>query len=1241
MESEKHNGQALRPKGQLLPLAGALFFLLLALVSGGLSQAGEQALKRSTGFQQILRQKEEKAKEVLRQLEADFAGREALEVLNRQAALFQRLAEKQGIYFFYYQDGGLKYWSDHSIPVQARWGSRMGRPYMPMRNRDYVSVVQQTEVGTLLALIELRSHYPFQNKFLKNHWQRDFRLGKGVEIEFLEEQGSFPVLNSEGVYLFSLRFPRGGTQRGDLLLLSILSYLLALLFALVLLRRLLKKCRPRLRLLLMVLVSLIVVLLLWALQKMGFPELFSGLRICRPELYASRLFSSLGALGIFSGACLFLALLWYRFGLPLLPDHKKLKWIVAILLIVASSVLLLFVEGLIRALVLDSTISFEAHRVTTFSLYTLVGLLIISTWFFLLGLLSDAALILLPERRWRALILPFLVVSVVMGLAAFLPLKNASWLAWLMMLMFLGGIYYLRDLPDTRIPFSRYVFLLVCVSVFMTLRILDSNHTNTERKRMVALVKLSSEHDPVAEMLFSEMTMAVRNDSILSRLIDEEHIPIERINQVVERLRRSYFSGYWTKYDLQVTVCRPDDQLYLEPPGDEYLHCYSFFDEMIYSEGIQIAGSDFYFLDNQNGRISYLASIPFYGTCGEHRIYVELDSRIFSEELGYPELLLDNPGQIETAKGFCYAKYNHGDLLTRNGTFPYRRSSAFYTGGEKIFEALQEGGYEHSIYNVDEQNTLIVGSPVVTQVDKLISFSYIFALNFLFMSLVYLFINAGLFRRGFSRSFKTRIQYSMVGMLFLTFAMICGGTVYFIIKQNRAKDFDNLRNTMRSVYIELLHKLEYEEDLGNWSSESYYNLDELLRKFSNVFYTDINLYDKGGRLLATSRSEVFERQLLSRRMNRVVYDNLSKDGASEFIHSERIGELKYISAYMPLMNSDNHFLAYLNLPYFTQSDALTQNITNLVMAIINIYLILFLVILLVSVFLADRITQPLRLIQQKIARVSLSAKNEPIRYDRRDEIRGLVEEYNFMVAELERSAGLLARSERESAWREMARQIAHEIKNPLTPMKLNIQHLQRTLKDGTPEPGMVDRMAATLIEQIDSLSAIANEFSDFAQMPPARNQRIDVVAKLRNLVQLFGSSDRMRISLDLGGCEEVFVFADKEQLMRVFINLVKNGMQAIPEGRDGDIHIQLLRSDEQHLQLRFTDNGKGIPEEIRDKLFQPNFTTKSRGMGMGLAISHSIIGSFGGKIWYETQLDRGTTFFIELPVLVEKSGAQS
>ncbi|MCD4709639.1 MAG: HAMP domain-containing histidine kinase, partial [Bacteroidales bacterium] len=992
----------------------------------------------------------------------------------------------------------------------------------------------------------------------------------------------------------------------------------------------LKQASGRSRQLWLGLITVLIAGSVVAVFKYSFPALLTDTELFQPEIFASRLFPSLGALLVLSVSALLIGGLYYLFGN--LEGIGSIRWKrgTATLLFVGSALVFLIIEQLICILVLDSSISFEAHHVTTFTGSTVVGLSTVIMWFLLLGLILDKAIVLLSGSPVRTLLYGSVALTLTIVVASLFPGLQSSWPGWIALLLFLAGHLYIRHHQPGRISFSRFIFLLLFISLFMTVRLQENNRINVEREREVELVKLSSEHDPVAEMLFGEMSMAIRNDSVFARYLNQTDI-----DQVENRLRRNYLSGYWRKYDIQVIVCRPDDRVYLASPDDTYDHCYTFFNEMIMERGIEVPGSDFYFLDNLDGRISYLASIPYYRAESEHRVYIELNSKIFSEELGYPELLLDNDYRSFNSSRFSFAKYNGGELFTQDGDFPYRTKCSHYTSRESVFETITIDGYNHSIYNVDDQNTIIVGSPSITLIDYLIFFSYIFAFNFLLVSLGYLFITVRTMS-SFNWNFKNRIQYSLVGILFLTFVLICSGTIYFIIQQYQVKHNDNLRNTMRSVYIELIHKLEFEEDLENWSSDSYYNLDELLRKFSNVFYTDINLYNQEGYLLATSRSEIFDRQLLSYRMNRLVYENLSRGDASEYIHNEHIGEMKYISAYVPLMNSDNKFLAYLNLPYFTQSGALTRDVTNLVVAVINVYMILMLVTLLVSVFLADRITQPLRMIQNRIAQVSLSQKNEMIQYDRSDEIRGLVEEYNYMVQELERSAGLLAQSERESAWREMAKQIAHEIKNPLTPMKLNVQHLQRTITEGKDDPEMVSRISATLIEQIDSLSAIAREFSDFAKMPRARNSRINLVSKLNNLYQLFETTDRAKIDIDIGEHTSVYVMADKEQLMRVFINLVKNGLQSIPEGREGMIQIGLETDAGKMVKISVTDNGKGIPEEIRDKLFQPNFTTKSGGMGMGLAISYNFIRSLGGRIWYDTVLHQGTTFHVELPESVEK-----
>ncbi|MBN1132871.1 MAG: GHKL domain-containing protein [Bacteroidales bacterium] len=1215
---------------EILYLSGvAILFLFLGIIFEINYYHDNYSGKDIRKFEKTLHKKETFLKNEFDRLVNQFKDSSPLEVLQENSEKYQKISAEEGIFLFYYENDSLRYWSDHTVPIRDLWRLRYEAPFQVYRNADYAGVHLKTQKGILLGFIGIRTHYSIKNNFLESKYFSDFKLNPDVQIDILESEETLPVYNLEGQYLFSFDFSEVVIRKARTKVISLISYFLFFLLLILIIFIRIIHYKGNRRVFIPVLITLLLFAGSYLMVKLKIPAILFETALFQPDIFASRYFDSLGHLLIFAIVAFIIAVILNR-NILLLPSESRLfKNLAAAVLFTVSAIWFIVICRLVEILVLDSNISFESYRLTSITVYTFLGFFIVALFFAVLAIILDSGMRIIGRITFRQSLFIVVMLAISVLVFAFLSSEYINLFDFMFFMAIVASQVYLRTRSKKRILFSGVVLLLLIVSVFTTFKFRKLTDTNILNQKEIELVKLSSEHDPVAEMLFSQTSQTIRNDSILGRFILSPYI---NIDYIFNRLRRNYFSGYWNKYDIQITICTPEDRVYLQPPDDEWLHCYSFFDTIIKKEGIQIEGSDFYFLDNLNGRISYLASIPFYHNDFEKRLFLELDSKIISEEMGYPELLLDEDYVSFTNSRFSYAKYNRGQLITQSGDFPYRRSSEFYTGGKESFENIIEKGYNHMIYNVDGQNTIIVGTPVVTFMDNLISFSYIFAFYFLLLAILYLIISARELRIHFKWNFKNKIQYSMVGILFLTFVFICSGTVFFMVKQYRDKHYDNLRNTMRSIYIELIHKVEYEEDLRNWSSEGYYNLDELLRKFSNVFYSDINLYDESGYIMATSRSEVFDQQLLSTRMNRLVYEKLIQEGASEYILTERIGKLSYLSAYVPLLNRENRLLAYLNLPYFTQAEVLTQDITNLVVAVLNIYVILFLVILTVSVVLADRITQPLRMIQSRIARVSLSKENEKIVYNRSDEIRGLVEEYNYMVDEIERSALLLAQSERESAWREMAKQIAHEIKNPLTPMKLNVQHLQRTFKGKGSDREMIDKISRTLIEQIDSLSSIAREFSDFAKMPKAKNERINLVSKLKNTLELFEATDRIKVTMDLGGFTHLYVFADKEQLMRVFINLIKNSIQSIPENEPGKIEIRLHREDEHHALVSIKDNGKGIPDEIKDRLFHPNFTTKSGGMGMGLAIASNIIKSFNGAIWYETELNKGTNFFVRIPL---------
>jgi nitrogen fixation/metabolism regulation signal transduction histidine kinase len=356
-------------------------------------------------------------------------------------------------------------------------------------------------------------------------------------------------------------------------------------------------------------------------------------------------------------------------------------------------------------------------------------------------------------------------------------------------------------------------------------------------------------------------------------------------------------------------------------------------------------------------------------------------------------------------------------------------------------------------------------------------------------------------------------------------------------------------------------------------------------------------------------------------------------GRNLFIQENKwYNNFKLQQAFAPVeWNGKN--VAYLSVLQVDDQRVKDSGVNEFMGTLLNVYVFLFLIAGAIAIAIANSITRPLSVLGDKLKQLKLDKTNEPLKWDNQDELGDLINDYNVMIEKLEESAQLLAITERDTAWREMARQVAHEIKNPLTPMQLSIQHLQNTMRrnpDADIKP-IVDRVAKTLLEQIKNLSLIAGEFSNFAKMPQARNEKVILNEIVSSAHDLFRKRDDMDINLYIP-IDEIYVFADHNQLVRVLNNLVKNAIQAIPTDRRGRVDI-LLYKEEGKAIIKISDNGSGIAEDMKEKVFRPNFTTKTSGTGLGLAICSSIIESFNGKIYFETKENVGTQFYVEIPLM--------
>jgi signal transduction histidine kinase len=361
------------------------------------------------------------------------------------------------------------------------------------------------------------------------------------------------------------------------------------------------------------------------------------------------------------------------------------------------------------------------------------------------------------------------------------------------------------------------------------------------------------------------------------------------------------------------------------------------------------------------------------------------------------------------------------------------------------------------------------------------------------------------------------------------------------------------------------------------------NLQKKLIEFSNVFFTDIFFYDETGYIIAKSSTDKAFQNSPRNEMEPQAFQQLNKEHKNFYIQKETLNEQTFYSSYVPFRNYRNELVGYLNLPHFAKQTELRQEISSFVTAYVNLFVMLTILIFALVFLIVKRLTKP------------------------------------------------LVETERQLAWYEMAKQIAHEIKNPLTPMKLNVQQIQKAHNDQKEDfDERLKRFSTVMIEQIDTLSTIASEFANFAQQSHVELTEVNVKNCLDNVILLKNTEHIIHFETS-EHTENTTVLADEKQLSRALINIIKNAKQAVSEIENPRIDIFLSYS-EKAVIITIQDNGKGIPTEIRNHIFEPNFTTKTSGMGLGLAITKNIIERFGGTISFESS-EKGTAFFIQLPIL--------
>lgn len=1138
---------------------------------------------------------------------------------------YTQLNKEEGISCYVFKNNRCLFWSDRGVSFSNLLDDFKGnRGVVQLKNGWYQYLLKQENQKTYLALILIKETSSLKNKYFKNKFHHSFKLVSSPAISFKEANN--PIYDVSNKYLFSIDYDMSveNQQQNNwwVIILFFLGFLLFVSF-------LSKSVREIvwLRNFSSIIVILFIVLVRVLILYFDVFASFFSMELFSPVVYAqSLLLPSLGHLLI---NAIFLSLIVFYFSKLILKINPKNK-LLAIFFALIWSVLPLLLADLIRGLIINSKINFDINYLFDLNAYSFIGigsitLLLVSLILFVKIILNHFFDNAFKRNHLISIFWIFSLISVLVAHFFFdISLFLTSW-SLLVILIF-------SFKTSSKTSFYRSAFLIFIIASTISYGFIHLSKEKEEVNKEFVAKKLSRERDPVAEFLFQEIENKIKSDTLVNNNIGQYW---NRKDYIDKHVADKYFGGYWKKYDVNIiTACQELDTILIEPDNIN-VNCLTFFNDKIERETANPfeTNKTLNFLYSEKGISSYLSRIRINTDSASFYLFVELFPKIFSKTEGYPELLLDEKNVISpiNTNQYSFAKYKSGKLVDNVGKFNYSvvLNNQFKFNKDGFLKTTFDGAY-HVVYQSDKNSVIVLSSPQKSMFNYVTTFSYFFIISSLLVLLVGFFYKISPFNWQLALSdFSTKIQLFIIVSIFLSFILFGWATTYYIKQQNQEKNKTLLAEKVQSVLIELEHKLGDKKELNYtlYDEMTYY-----LIKFSNVFYTDINLYDLQGNLLSSSRPEIFNRGLVGEQMDTEAYRSIHFLQKSTFTHNENIGEMNYLSTYVPFRNNKNQVLAYMNLPYFAKQNELDNELSSFYTSLVNVYGLLFLITAIIAVFFANYISEPVRLIKNKISALQLGKTSELLDWQSNDEIGALVYEYNKKVLELEKSAQLLVQSERESAWREMAKQVAHEIKNPLTPMKLGIQQLERISKSGNGEDltERIERTSKTLIEQIDTLTKIANEFSNFAKMPKANVETINLIPIIETTIDLY-KEENAEIEL-VDKCNgEASLEADKDQISRVFNNLVKNALQAIPSDRKGKIIIKVEFQDEA-LVIEVNDNGSGISADKKDKIFVPNFTTKTTGMGLGLAMVKNIVENANGTIWFDTQEGLGTTFYVKFSV---------
>lgn len=1154
--------------------------------------------------------------------------------------LIESIQYDKNINFITYIDNEPVFWSSNLIVPDNAGYFKDGRSFNKESN-GYYEVIKKTEGNfTVLFFILVKPLYAYNSQYLKSVFETDLTKDEHIDIADLADTQMYSVSAIDHTHLFYIK-QLSYQINSFFYIMEFLLWASAVLFLCLLIHRLCIYISNRgYAFLSVLLLAFFIILIRYINLHYRWPDVSGNLQIFNPSFYASNeLFPSFGDFIINLLAITWFAVYLYDKRNQVLKPviNKTQSYVlyivfVAVLIAVAYSLLNMF-----KGLILNSTINFDINNVIDLDPFRIIGGLLVCLSFLNFYLLSETFLSISEKiniTHRRKLFIFLGAISTITLIELYAKNFTAYYFLWGAIFILLGYKHYYKQ---GKLSPLLVISTILIAATICAIQLADFQWIKDNETRKVLIQRLLSADDPNADAIFEQIEDDIIADPAVIEFYEDT---VRNYNYLCNHLQKTYFDGYLSKYDFNIYLY---DRNNGDLSGENKVDIKTFKSQVLYSSIKR--GKYFYHVNNAFGMLNYFSLLPIkdkgviLGT-----MVIELKLKSIQKHTYFNDLFVETtPRLSQEFVDYDYAFYVKDTLKSQSGKYPYRLVSGFkgvlnkYTSESPSSE--DSPPFTHLIYQSNENKLVVVSKKEPDSFYRISALSFFFTL---FIILMFLAMGIGWLSRqhinfrfrnlqwNFLVSnnrilYKTRIQISMV--ITVVFTLLVVGIITFVFI---SRDYENKQDdSMQEKIFQIAESFDNEIIEKSWTrhtNESMLNFND----FAKPYGVDLTLFDTSGKMLLTTQPRLYDYGIISSRMNSISYIYLKELRKSKVINEESIGNLSYKATYVPIRNDKNIVVAYLQLPYFSNEADYRSWSGQFVNAMINIYAFVFVGIGLFAVFVANQITSPLTMIQNSLSNTQYGHKNEPIMWRRNDEIGSLIKEYNNMISALEDSASRLAQTEREQAWREMAKQVAHEIKNPLTPLKLGLQLLEKSWRDKDPRfDQKFEKFSKSFIEQIESLSTIATEFSNFAKMPETQAEKMNLFDIIDQSVNVFKKLEGVKIVYEPSN-SLFFINADRDQIKRCLNNLLKNAIEAIPPNRQKIINIS-YEVKSMDISIRIKDNGNGIPEALREKIFEPNFTTKSSGTGLGLAFVKNAIQQIGGNIWFETADDIGTTFYITLP----------